>query len=215
MEFKKMPAPPVAAAPTVDPDTQMQQTMRLMAQRSLHGARGILILAGSLMLVFGCASLAYEPTNSEGIKSGRMIWDNLLAGQMGTNEWFAVGDIALGVVTLLCGGLVTRLPLFASLLPSLLFLLKIGAIIWVAATSKSPPGLVLPVLQLVLVGATLRALRDARAYRRDAAAAREHYRTQAILRQKEQRDQLAPADLPPEKRAGTKLPPRKNQAPAE
>jgi hypothetical protein len=213
MEFKKMPASAAAAVPAVDPDTQMHHALRLMAQRSLHGARGILFIAGSLLLVLGFGGLAHEPVDAAGVKSGHTVWDNLMAGRMGIDEWLSVGDIALGVVTILCGALVTRMPLTASILPALLFAGKIGGLIWVAATTKTPPALVLTVVQFALVAGTLRSLRDARAYRREAAVARDYYRNTAIRRQKEERAELAPADIPQSQRAGTKLPPPKKTAP--
>jgi hypothetical protein len=212
MEFQRIPGES-PAAPAVDHAEQLQQMLRLMAQRSLHGARGILFLAGSLLLVLAGVSLGYEPMDANGLKSGFKIWDNLTAGRMGMDEWMAVGDLALGAVTLLCGALVTRMPRAATLLPAVLFAVKIAAMIFIAARLRVNPGMILPVFQLLLTGLTLRAFRDARAFHRDAEAARSHYRSMSILRQKEARDQLAPASaLPENQRAGTRLPPPKRHA---
>ncbi len=213
MEYKKMRAAAVASVPAVDPDTQMHSALRLMAQRSLHGARGILFIAGSLLLALGFGGLAYEPVDAAGVKSGRVVWNNLMAGRMGIDEWLSVGDIALGLVTILCGALLTRMPLMASILPALMFAGKIGGLIWVAATTKTLPALALTVVQFAPVVCTLRSLRDARGYRQEAAVARDYYRTTTIRLQKEARAELAPSDIPPSQRAGTKLPPPKKSVP--
>ena len=188
MEFKKIPAPAQAPQPYIDPDTQMRQSVRLMAKRMLYGTRGLLFIAGSLLLVTGIVELFMLPEIS---KLNARYWE-LFPERLGSlrffpEEWFIFADVLIAVLILAGGWLVTRMPLFFTLVPAVLLA---GRIIWATAQSLMSgfiPNILLSLFLAGLTGLLVRGIYEARAFRREVALASEYYRSTAILRQKEAR----------------------------
>ena len=173
MEFKKIP--PSGALPSVtpvDPETQTRETLRLLARRYLHGARGILYIAGSIMLVFSAinylaisGTLGFEPGPALDIQ-------------------LAAAGIAVGVAVIICGWLVLRMPRLATILPVVLFLANIATALTLALRNDKPPGITGAVLQVCLAALIFKAIREAFAFQREVANIREAIRSAAILRNK-------------------------------
>lgn len=188
MEFKKIPAPAQAPQPYIDPDTQMKQSIRLMAKRMLYGTRGLLFITGSLLLVIGIVEVFQLPEVS---RLNTRYWD-LFPERLGAlrflpGEWFIFADILIALLVLAGGWLVMRWPLFFTLVPAVLLAVKIA---WYVAESLMAgliPNILLSLIQAALTGVLVRGVFEARAFRREVSLAGEYYRTTAILRQKEAR----------------------------
>jgi hypothetical protein len=188
MEFKKIPAPATPPQPYVDPETQMKQALRLMAKRMLHGARGVIFIAGSLMLVTGIAGLLYLPELTElHAEYWGTFSDRLTGGRLYWEEWLTFADLFLALFMIGCGWLVLVLPLFSTLVPTLLLTVKIVLSIAFRLMADGIPNIPLTIMQGVLVALGVHAVSEARAYRREVALAREYFRSTAILRLKEAR----------------------------
>ena len=189
MEFKKIPASAPVPQQAVDPDAQVRQTLRVMASRQLYGARGLLFLVGSILLVVCMGMLFSAPPQEPGVPEvAGHVYDRWQAGLMGRAEWLRVADAGLAVFILLCGALVTRLPLTLTVLPAGLLVAKACLTVGLALSADRALPLLVPGMQLLFAGLCLRAVADARAYRRDAALALEYHRSAAILRMKEARE---------------------------
>ena len=173
MEFKKIPpSGSLPSAPPVDPETQTRETLRLLARRHLHGARGILYIAGSLMLVFSAinylaisGTLGFEPGPALDIQ-------------------IAAAGIAVGVAVIACGWLVLKMPRLATILPVVLFLANIATALTLTLQKDKPPGITSAVLQLGLAALIFKAIREAFAFQGEVANIREAIRSAAILRNK-------------------------------
>jgi hypothetical protein len=188
MEFKKIPAPAQSPQPYIDPETQMRLSLRLLAKRMLHGARGLLFIAGSLLLVCGVAGVFYLPEVSK-LFAGywELFSDRFHGNRLLAEEWLVFADLFIALTTLAGGWLVFRLPITATLLPVVFLVAKIICYVVVNLMAGGMPNILFTLLQILLAGLLIRALVEARAYRREVALAREYYRSTAILRMKEAR----------------------------
>lgn len=188
MEFKKIPGPAPVSQPWVDPNTQMKQSLRIMAKRMLYGARGVLFICGSLLLLTGLVEFFYVPEDPAMHRGyGVVLEERLSLWRYKPDVWFAFMDLGIALLCVLGGFLVTGLPVLFTLGPALLL---IGRIFWQAAEAISTsgmPNVVLMLFQFILAGLLFKAFTEARSYRREVQLAREYFRSTAILRQKEAR----------------------------
>ncbi len=187
MEFKKIPSPPATASadspgPATDPASQLRAALRLMAKRYLHGARGLLFIVGSLMLVIS-AGIFLSDTGIMGNQAGgtAAVMERWSSMGMDSADRLAAADIVIGIFVIACGWLVLAMPLAATLLPAALLIIRgIGSIVWSLASDK-PPALGMALLHIVLGVILIRAVRDAFNFRREAANVRERFRAAAVV----------------------------------
>ncbi len=173
MEFKKIPpSAPLPAAPPVDPDIQTREALRLMARRHLHGARGILFIIGSLMLVI---SLGHFLSTS-GILGFQQHSDLETA--------LAAAGVVVGLLVISCGWLILVMPRAAAILPMVLFLGYAATSLTLQIKGGQPPGLLSATVQVCLAALTIKPIREALAFHREAQNIREAIRSAAILRNK-------------------------------
>ena len=167
------PSGPQSSAPPVDPESRTRETLRLMARRNLHGARGILYIAGSIMLVLSAGQF--------------LSISGLLGFQPGPELeiQLAAAGAVVGLLVISCGWLVLRMPRTATILPIVLFAANIATALTLTLDRRLPPGLLSATLQAGLAVLTIKALLEAFAFHRDAGNIREAIRSAVILRNRD------------------------------
>jgi len=184
MEFRKIPpTAPLPAAPPVDPDAQTRETLRLMAKRYLHGARGVLYITGSLMFVISLGDFL-TTSGLLGNQPGGAgaVFARWSASGLEFEEWLAAVNVLLGLFVVSCGWLVLVMPRTATILPAVLLTVNAATALALTIGSGRPPGITTAVLQVCLAALTFKAISEALAFHREAQNLRELIRGAAILR---------------------------------
>jgi hypothetical protein len=193
MEFRQSgignaPVAPVAAGAAHE--AQARQMLALMAKRQMHGARGILFIAGSIMLVMGLSRFAANSgilgTMDGGTAAVFRRWSD---SGLNASEWTALGGITLGLTVLWCGWMVLRMPLVATIVPVLVLAGRIAAAIVQAALRSQGPDITGIVIDLFLFAFVIRALVEGISFHRHARDIREQIRFNALARVRERREQ--------------------------
>lgn len=184
MEFRKIPpTAPLPAAPPVDPDVQTRETLRLMAKRYLHGARGVLYITGSLMFVISLGDFL-TTSGLFGNQAGgvREVFARWSASGPGQAEWLAAVNVLIGLFVISCGWLVLAMPLTATILPAAVLTANVVTALVLTTGGGRTPGVLTAVLQMCLVALTIKAITEAVAFHREAQNLRDLIRSAAILR---------------------------------
>lgn len=162
---------------------QARQALRLLAQRQLHGARGIIFIAGSLLLVTSLAGFSLTAgvagDNALGLEPVFRRWT-----EEGLNglEWFAAAKVLVAVIVLICGGLVVALPRAASLLPVLLILGVVAVTVFRKVNQGFEFSAPQMIFELAIAAVLCKAIAEARAFHQESQVARDHYRHAALMR---------------------------------
>lgn len=203
MEFKKIPPSPSInvsgmAPEEANPAVQLRAALRLMAKRYLHGARGLLLIVGSFMLVISLGLLLTSPGFMGNPPAEEPVRD---LGSSGVLAMLAspgaMLDVGIGVGILVCGLLVMSLPRVATLLPVAVLVLR--GILVVAGSVKGVGAMSMGAgVWYVFLGAVLiRAVKDAFVFRRESQAVRERFRAAQVVQNLERHRERQAASGPP------------------
>lgn len=182
MEFRKS-SETIQRAPLEDPEVQARAALRLLAQRQLHGARGLLLIVGSLLLVIHLAGVAMASGMAEDSASGLGVLIRRWTEEgLNALEWFAAAKVLVAVVVLICGGLVVVLPRAATILPVLLIMAGVAVTVFRKVNHGFEFSAPLMIIELSLAAVLCKAIGEALAFHRESQVARDHYRHAAIMR---------------------------------